>query len=196
MRSRSLLPLFILLAHRLIPVARARTIPRHAIFVHTDITHADPSTPIVHNINARRSWDIVLSGLPQPWKGIFRSLNTIQPPLPAQSFAHFFLAVAQTARGDRVWARPFQRFTYGALILEFAASDDGSKLVTKEFVEATATWLLNQVREGWTGFFEALLIDQAQGEKVYVHLSNTWDAWMKLPAYDDLLDNLPDLNSL
>ena len=52
-------------------------------------------------------------------------------------------------------------------------------MVLKEFVEATALWLLDAAQKGWTEFFQARVVDKAIGDTVYyIHLSNTWDSWM------------------
>ena len=91
------------------------------------------------------------------------------------------------ARRDTVPGRPFQRFKYGALIIEFVSvptQANSRGFVTKEFVEAAAIWLFDAAQHGWTDFFEAMVVDQYDHEKVFIQVANIWD---KLA--NEMLDN-------
>lgn len=62
-------------------------------------------------------------------------------------------------------------------------------IVLKEFVEATALWLLDSAQKGWTEFFLARVIDNPVGDTVYyIHMSNTWDSWMQRSTALDFLE--------
>ena len=115
----------------------------------------------------------LIHGLPIYWTGVFQDVVSIQPPLITQAFTSFFSIVAKKAAADPVVARHHQRLIYGALVLDFIAEDYG--MVTKEFVEAAALWLLDAAQRGWTGFFKAWVIDRADGERVFIQLSTLWD---------------------
>jgi hypothetical protein len=139
-----------------------------------------------------------IHGLPHPLQGVFEYASSFQPRLPIASFIKFFTDTATLVHNDPVAGRFHQRFTYGSLALEFTAMTkvrvDGKlkyieAIVLKEFVEATALWLLDSAQKGWTEFFLARVIDNAVGDTVYyIHMSNTWDSWMQRSTALDFLE--------
>ena len=169
---------------------QTQALPVSTTPLHTaNVSHAFPLFTSDQERLHARSDAVVVYGLPDPWQGIFRSIKYILPSLPQSCFTHFFLTVYDKARGDPVPGRPYQRFTYGALVLEFMAqaTDGQAQVVTKEFVEAAALWLFDAARQGWTDFFEAKILNPESQEVVYVHMSNVWDAWAKQGYLDEFL---------
>ncbi|CAD6572434.1 MAG: hypothetical protein ASARMPRED_005333 [Alectoria sarmentosa] len=155
-----------------------------------DFSH---STPLVHpNILNGSSGDIqahprtqsgrraLVYGLPPEWTAVFQTVTSIQPPLITPAFVQFFSTAAKLAAADPVPGRRVQRIPFGALVLEFIANDNQNQLVTKEFVEAASLWLLDAAQKGWTGLFKAWVVDKADGEVVFVRLTNVWDELMSL----------------
>ena len=47
--------------------------------------------------------------------------------------------------------------------------------VSREFVQAVSLWLMNAAMNGWTGLFEAWVMDKGDGEMVYLRLATIWD---------------------
>lgn len=123
------------------------------------------TSDLLTGLNKRTS---PVHGLPHPWSGIFENVASIQPPLPIQVFAHFFAYAAKQAAADIVPGRPYQKITYGALVIEFWAKN--SDVVTREFVQATANWLLDSAEKGWIGFFQAWVIDRADQEVICIQM--------------------------
>ena len=121
-------------------------------------------------------------GLPPGWIGVFQTVTSIQPPLMNPVFVNFFSMAAKVAAADPITGRPIQRIPYGALVLEFIASDVQNQVVTKYFVEAASLWLLDAAQKGWTGFFNAWVVDQADGAVVFVRLKTVWDELVPLIA--------------
>lgn len=113
-------------------------------------------------------------GLPYPWSGIFENVASIQPPLPIQVFTHFFAYAAKQAAADVVPGRSYQKITYGSLVIEFWAKN--SDVVTKEFVQAAVTWLLDSAEKGWVAFFQAWVMNRADQELVCIQLGTVWDS--------------------
>ncbi len=122
----------------------------------------------------------IVSGLPAGWVAVFQTVTSIQPPLIAPVFTQFFSQAAKAAAADPVPGRHVQRIPFGALVLEFIANGDQNQLVTKEFVEAASLWLLDAAQKGWTGFFNAWVVDRADGEIVFVRLTTVWDRLVSL----------------
>ena len=122
----------------------------------------------------------LVHGLPPGWIAVFKTITSLQPPLVNPAFIKFFSVAAQLAAADPVPDRPFQRIIYGALALEIIANNDQGQTVTKEFVEAASVWLLDAAQNGWTGFFKAWVLDQANGEIVFIQLINLWDKGVSL----------------
>ena len=87
---------------------------------------------------------------------------------------------ANLAAADPVPGRRVQRISFGALVLEFIADGDPSRIVTKEFVEAATLWLLDAAQKGWTDFFKAWVMDMADGEVVFIRLTSVWDELMSV----------------
>ena len=168
--------------HFLVPflsIAQARALSQSAISrSDQDNGHLDLTLPLEHRRFIERSQPMIIHGLPYTWEGVFKSISTIQPPLPISIFSNFFLQVAQIAHTDAAPARPYQRFVYGALVLEFIPKN-GRQVVTKEFVEAAAMWLMHAAQNGWAEFFEAWVMDPFDMDTVYVHVVNYWDTMMK-----------------
>lgn len=63
------------------------------------------------------------------------------------------------------------RFSYGTLVLEFVSEE----LITKEFLQAAALFLLNKAQMGWMGLFEAWIKDLMDGSVVYLRMGTIWD---------------------
>ena len=59
-------------------------------------------------------------------------------------------------------------------MLELIAVDELG-YVSREFAQAASLWLLDAALKGWTGLFEAWVVDKADGETVYVRLATLWD---------------------
>ena len=154
--------------------AQARALPMDALTGITIASRVSPAELRQRDLSKRT----IVHGLPSGWHGVYKSVKCIQPPLPTPVFANFFLHVAEAARKDPVWGRSYRKFTYGALVLEFASAtpDDMSKVVTKEFAEAAALWLFQAAQRGWSNFFEAWILDAGNKELIYVHVANIWDA--------------------
>lgn len=117
-------------------------------------------------------------GLPPGWTAVFQTVATIQPPLIRPVFVQFFSTAAQLAIADPTPGRHVQRIPFGSLILEFVAGNN--QIVTKEFVVAASLWLLNAAQNGWTGFFEAWVVDKTDGEIIFVRLTTMWDELVPL----------------
>jgi hypothetical protein len=115
-----------------------------------------------------------INGLPHPWTGVFKTVASIQPPLPVIVFTHFFTFAAKQAAAGLVPERPYQKITYGSLVLEFWAHNSG--VVTKELMQAVALWLLDSAEKGWMGFFEARVMDRADQEIILIQLGTVWDS--------------------
>lgn len=177
----------LLLISQLSSVARARVFPSNAVAIVANASDADPFSPLFLNRLGRRGVMEGIHGLPYPWQGVFQTVTSFQPPLPIKAFSHFFAAAAQAAARDRVPGRITQRFTYGSLIFELAAvqrDGNGQLVVTKEFMQAAATWLMYEAQHGMTGFFEAWVQDRVTREIVYVHVATVWDAVWGQPPID------------
>lgn len=119
-------------------------------------------------------------GLPPEWTAVFQTVSSIQPPLINPAFIEFFSTAAKLAAADPVPGRRVQRIPFGALVLEFIASDEQNQLVTKEFVEAASLWLLDAAQKGWTGLFKAWVMDRVDGDVVFIRLTSLWDEMMSL----------------
>ena len=166
----------LLVSSQLILLVQARALLQ--IGIDTSIKNVDNADLTIlreHRHVSKRGQLMIIHGLPHPWQGVFKSISTIQPPLPISIFSNFFLQVSQQANRDTAPARPVQRFVLGALVLEFIPKN-GNKVITKEFVEATAMWLMHAAQNGWAGFFEAWVMDRSDMDTVYVHVVNYWDA--------------------
>lgn len=148
-------------------LAMAKPFPDHAVVVLPAVTQARPRTQ-----SERRA---SVHGLPPGWVAVFETITSIQPPLISPVFIQFFSSAAKLAAADPVPGRRVQRIPFGALILEFIANDDQNQVVTKEFVEAASLWLLDAAQKGWTGFFNAWVMDMADGKIVFIRLKNVWD---------------------
>ena len=146
--------------------------PDHAVL----LVPADVQSRL-RNPRGRRA---LVHGLPLGWTAVFETITSLQPPLVNPAFIKFFSEAAQLAAADPVPDRPVQRILYGALALEFVANNGQGQTVTKEFVEAASVWLLEAAQNGWTGFFRAWVLDQANGEIIYIQLINVWDEWLSL----------------
>ena len=123
----------------------------------------------------------LVHGLPPDWTAVFQTVTSIQPPLVNPIFVQFFSTVARMAAADPVPGRHFQRIPFGSLVLEFIANGDQSNVVTKEFVVAASLWLQDTAEKGWTGFFNAWVLNKADGEMIFVRLSTRWDQMKFLP---------------
>ena len=167
MRLLYVLALPSLLMPQSIQLVWAKPFPEHAMVVHPADTQPAPETQF------RRR--LLVHGLPQGWDAVFKTVVSIQPPLVNRVFTHFFSMAAKLAAEDPVPGRHIQRIPFGSLILEFIANGDQSHLVTKEFVVAASLWLLDAAEKGWTGLFDAWVLDRADGEVVFVRLTNLWD---------------------
>ena len=141
--------------------------PDHAVLLAPADVQSRPGNP-----RGRRA---LVHGLPPGWTAVFETITSLQPPLVNPAFIKFFSVAAQLAAADPVPDRPVQRILYGALALEFIANTGQGQTVTKEFVEAASVWLLEAAQNGWTGFFKAWVLDQENGEIVYIQLNNVWD---------------------
>lgn len=150
--------------------AVAKPFPHHAMVISLADSQAHPKTQL-----GRRT---LVYGLPPGWTGVFESVTSIQPPLVSPVFVQFFSTAAKLAAADPVPGRRVQRIPFGALVLEFIASNQQNQIVTREFVQAASLWLLDAAQKGWTGFFNAWVLDRADGELVYIRLSNKWDQLM------------------
>ena len=116
-----------------------------------------------------------VSGLPPGLSGRFTAVASIRPSLPAAAiFIKFFRTAASLAAKDKTPSRPTLRFSYGILVFEMISLQENLP-VTKEFVHAATLWLLHAVQNGWTGFFEAWILDEVDHEMVYVRLATIWD---------------------
>ncbi len=186
----------------LFPVIHARTFRLNALTVPDDGTRAGSRGVPSHDEVLKRSNNMVpIHGLPHPLQGIFQYASTFQPPLPIASFTKFFSDAAKAFHNDDTAGRFYHRFTCGSLALEVTAITqikvDGKlkyieAMVLKEFVEATALWLLDAAQKGWTEFFQARVVDKAVDSTVYyIHLSNTWDSWMQQTSALDFFETLP-----
>ena len=122
----------------------------------------------------------LVHGLPQGWTAVFQTIISIQPPLVNPAFIQFFSTAAKLAAADPVPGRHVQRIPFGALVLEFVANGDQTQMVTREFVVAASLWLRDAAEKGWTGFFNAWVLDTADGDMVFVRLRNAWDELMSL----------------
>lgn len=114
---------------------------------------------------------IKIEGLPDTWSGLFRNFQSCRPSIPvAATFIRFFRSAGRTAidAGD---VRQSMRFSYGSLVLEIISEG----LLTKEFVQATSLFLLNQAQRGWIGFFEAWVKDVTNGEVNYMRFATIFD---------------------
>ena len=150
-------------------LAVAKPIPDHAVVVSPDDTRAYPK-----DRSGKRALAVV-HGLPPEWTAVFRTISSIQPPLINPAFIQLFSMAAKLAAADPVPGRRVQRIPFGALVLEFIANDRQTHVVTKEFVEAASLWLLDTAQKGWTGLFEAWVIDKADGAVVFIRLKTIWD---------------------
>ena len=150
----------------------ATPIPDHAVL----LAPADVQSRL-GNPRGKRA---LVHGLPPGWTAVFQTITSLQPPLVNPAFIKFFSVAARLAAADPVPDRPVQRILYGALALDFIANNDQGQTVTKEFVEAASVWLLDAAQNGWTGLFKAWVLDQANGEIVYIQLINLWDKGVSL----------------
>lgn len=148
----------------------AKPFPDHAKAVFPADTQRSPRTQ-----PRRRA---LVYGLPPGWTAVFQTVATIQPPLIRPVFVQFFSTAAQLAIADPTPGRHVQRIPFGSLILEFVAGNN--QIVTKEFVVAASLWLLNAAQNGWTGFFEAWVVDKTDGEIIFVRLTTMWDELVPL----------------
>ncbi|MCJ1457293.1 hypothetical protein MMC28_007660 [Mycoblastus sanguinarius] len=118
-------------------------------------------------------------GMPSGWLAVFERVVSIQPPFPGPLivpiFKNFYAIAVRAAQLDPVPGRHYQRVVYGSLILEFLARDPES-VVTREFVAAASLWLYTAAVKGFTNFFHAWVIDQTDGEIIYVQMGTRWDA--------------------
>ena len=117
-------------------------------------------------------------GLPPGWTAVFKTVTSIQPPLVNPAFIQFFSAAAKLAMADPVPGRRVQRIPFGALLLEFVAKENQNQVVTREFVVAASMWLLDTAQKGWTGFFEAWVRDNTNGDIIFIRLTNVFDHLM------------------
>ena len=148
-------------------LAMAKPFPGHAMVVSPAGTQAHPTTQF-----GRRT---LVHGLPSGWVAVFETVTSIQPPLINPAFIQFFSTAVKLATSDPVPGRPVQRIPFGALILEFIADGQQNQVVTKEFVAAASLWLLDAAQKGWTGFFNAWVMDMADGSIIFVRLGSVWD---------------------
>lgn len=180
---------------------QARAFPLDVLTVPNEGTGAGPlGMPPSNEILKRSNSMVPVHGLPHPLQGVFQYASSFQPPLPTASFTKFFRDAAKAFHNDDTAGRFYQRFTWGSLALEVTAVSqikvDGKvkyieAIVLKEFVEATALWLLDSAEKGWAEFFQARIVDKVIGDTVYyVHLSNTWDSWMYRTKELDVLETL------
>ena len=156
------------------PILSTATIPSDSI----DAYASDPR-PQPYTRNFRRGiipGAMTIHGLPQPWTGIFKTLTSIQPSLHRVEFSFLFTYAAQAAAANKLSPGRSQRFRYGALILDFIPVT-ATSVVTPDFVEAASLWLRELVRNGWEDFFEAVVMDQRNGEAFYLHLANAFDVY-------------------
>ena len=174
MRLLNVLSLPSLLIPLWIQLIWAKPFPEHAIVALPAGTQPEQETQFT-----RRT---IAHGLPQGWTAVFKSVTSIQPPLVNPVFVHFFSTVAKVAAEDPVPGRHVQRIPFGSLLLEFIANGDQSQLVTKEFVVAASLWLQDAAEKGWTGFFNAWVLDRADGEMIFVRLTTLWDQLMSLSS--------------
>ena len=147
--------------------AVAKPSPDHAVLL--------APAEVQSRLGSPRGRRALVHGLPPGWTAVFQTITSIQPPLVSPAFTKFFSVAAQLAAADPVPGRPVQRILYGAIALEFIANNGRGQIVTKEFVEAASIWLLDAAQNGWTGFFRAWVLNLADGEVVYIRLSNLWD---------------------
>ena len=171
--------LCLLLTCSITPAVQARALPSNPINLSVNVSHADLPTLFETRALGKRNQALIIHGLPHAWQGVFKTITSIQPPLPVGSFAYFFLQVAHTARGDSTTTRPYRKYTCGALSLEFLSASPDRQVITKEFVEAAAFWLLDAAQHGWVEFFEAWIQDPVDKQVVYMKMANVWDAWIK-----------------
>lgn len=208
MRIASFSFLHLLLICHLPPTVQSRAFPLNDILETRNGSHGDPFALSSQRLPGKRSVvKIPIHGLPHPLEGVFKNVRSFQPPLPIGIFIHFFLSAAQAFHNDIVPGRTFQRFKYGSLILEctaFSKVNDGGAvkmveaMVTKEFGEAAALWLLDSAQKGWTEFFEAWVVDKAIADTVYyIHVANLWDSWESwINSHSlDFLDDFTGLGS-
>lgn len=114
---------------------------------------------------------IKVEGLAKDWSGVFTNFISCRPSIPiAATFIRFFRTASQAAI-DAPDVGQQLRFSYGTLVLEIMSEDQ----ITKEFVQATALYLLDAAQKGWTGLFEAWVKDLLDGSFVYVRLATIWD---------------------
>ena len=153
-------------------LALAKPYPNHG----TVDSSAD-NQPLPSVQHSRRA---LVHGLPPGWTAVFQTVTSIQPPLINPAFVQFFSVAANLAAADPVPGRHRQRMVFGSLVLEFIANGDQYQQVGKEFVVATSVWLLDAAKNGWTGLFKAWVLDQADGELIFVRLGTVWDELVSL----------------
>ncbi len=139
-------------------------------------SYPTPPTPSrLHHFRRRAFAGTRISGLPDGLYGFYADFKTTRPSIPIASvFIRFFRAAASLAAQDPIEGRWKQRFSYGALVLEMIAVEHLG-FVSREFVQAASLWLMDAAMHGWTGLFEAYVVDRADGETVYLRLGTIWD---------------------
>ena len=171
--------LSLLLTYSISPVVQSRALPSHLLNLSANFSQADLPTLFETRAVRKRNEALKIYGLPHAWQGVFKTITSIQPPLPVGSFTYFFLQVAQAARGDPRDTRPYRKYNCGALALEFIPASPNQGGITREFVEAAAVWLFDAAQHGWVDFFEAWVQDPTDKQVVYVKMANAWDSWIK-----------------
>jgi len=158
--------------------AVARPVPHaphkpHEIDVGTQIVERHAALQPKQNLSPKsvQSPQFKVTGLPEGWAGVFVNFQSCRPSIPvAATFIRFFRMAGQRA-ADTTEMGQALRFSYGTLVLEFVSEE----LITKEFLQAAALFLLNKAQMGWMGLFEAWIKDLMDGSVVYLRMGTIWD---------------------
>ncbi|MCJ1453470.1 hypothetical protein MMC28_003817 [Mycoblastus sanguinarius] len=154
------------------------TVIHHPIAASASSGHTQDLCTLEYRTPHKRA--LAIQGLPKGWSGVFQDFvsviqrfNSVRPSTPlAATFVRFFNSAAAQAILDTVAGRLYQRFIFGALVMEMITEEG---LVTKEFVEAAMIWLLNAAQRGWIGLFKAWVTDIVYGGTIFIQMGTIWD---------------------